>query len=191
MFTLIVKATDKGTPTQSSNPHATIKITVIDVNEHSPEITNLPGTKTVSENEKVGFEIFTVLVIDKDTADLITITIETTGPFRIEEGVIITTGELDRETEGTYTIRVTATDGTFTDVQTLTITVGDVNDQKPTFTVKDQTVTVSEDEPVGFECATVIATDGDLGSNAVVMYIIKSGNDDDSFAVDMVNGNVL
>ena len=187
MFTLIIEARDGGSPSRTAT--AELKINIIDVNEHSPVITNLPSTTSVPEGEAAGYEVFTVLATDADTSDVLTFTIDAGVPFAIDSnnGKITTTEVLDRETKDSYTVRVTVSDGTFTDVEDLTVTVSDMNDNKPVFTNINKEVSVSENEPIGFEVETVEAKDDDSGSNAMIVYSIISGNDDDIFEIDTVS----
>ena len=64
-YTLTVRARDHGqTPLEDT---ATVDITILDINDNSPQITNLPTTQKVSENKKPGDSVFSVTATDKDT----------------------------------------------------------------------------------------------------------------------------
>lgn len=186
-YTLTVLATDKGSPSLQSNPNATVTITVSNVNEHAPVITNLPTTVNILEGKAPGYNVFKVEATDRDTGDTIVFSISD-GPFLIEpsSGMITTTERLDREAFASYTITVTASDGKLTDQEELTVTVIDINDNAPVFTVKNVKVTVAEDKPVNEEITTVKATDGDIGSNSMIMYSIVSGNGEEKFKINEV-----
>lgn len=186
MYTLTVRATDKGMPAQHSNPDATIKITVTNSNDNTPEIKNEPYAPEIVENVPVGTTVITVVATDAD-GDTLYFNITTPNvPFTIdhETGVITTTGVIDREHKESYTFTVVVSDGKNTDETTVTVTIKDENDNAPV--VPDITKMISEGQPKQSVVVTVKATDEDTGVNGEVMYEIISGNEDEVFSINMV-----
>ena len=113
-------------------------------------------------------------------------------------GVITLTGSLDYEMDEVITLRVRATDMNSpaeTATLTLTVNVGDVNDETPAFVVADNTngleyaPTIREDHAIGSEVARVQATDDDgTAPNNAVRYEITGGNTGNVFRIDAVTG---
>lgn len=63
-YTLTVRATDHGaTPLAETT---TVDITILDVNDNSPVIKNLPQTVKVSEGKQVGSVVFVLSATDED-----------------------------------------------------------------------------------------------------------------------------
>lgn len=188
MYTLVIRATDGGSPAMTSSTDATVKVIVSNANEHAPVITNLPYTESVGEEMDAPMIVFTVTATDQDN-DAITFSIDTNGPFTINvnTGVITTTGKLDRETTDTYVIKVTATDGNLSTMKSLTVMVTDKNDNKPVMVSKDYQMNIPESEPVDSVVVTVEATDMDIGDNGMVMYMIIAGNELSHFKINKVN----
>jgi len=63
-YSLTVRVTDHGqSPLQDTT---TVDITILDINDNSPKIINLPATEQVSEGKNIGDTLFTVSASDKD-----------------------------------------------------------------------------------------------------------------------------
>ena len=63
-YSLTVRVTDHGqSPLHDTT---TVVVTILDTNDNSPEIKNLPATEQVTEGKNVGDTLFTVSAIDKD-----------------------------------------------------------------------------------------------------------------------------
>jgi len=102
------------------------------------------------------------------------------GHFRIDEdtGSLSVEGVLDRERQSDYKLMVEARDGgqpPLSSVTTVHITLLDANNQSPEFDRPSYSVNVNEDAEVGVVVATITATDGDLGVNAIIHYSITQG----------------
>ncbi|XP_054036153.1 protocadherin Fat 4-like [Dryobates pubescens] len=97
-------------------------------------------------------------------------------PFDInEEGIISTKTKLDYETQNSYTLNVSLSDGNTTDYATVFIKVTDINDNSPVFGVINTTITIPENMPAGTIIISVSATDVDEGFNGLVVYTLKGG----------------
>ena len=123
---------------------------------------------------------------------------EDRGDFAMnqETGDVSLNTALDYETRQEYTLVILAVDEGISPPSTqsataqLRITVTDINDSPPVFTAQTYTAQVSETAAVGTSVFTVTATDQDGPVNAVVRYVIISGNVGSRFAVHAVTGEV-
>ena len=116
-------------------------------------------------------------------------------PFNIDisSGLIATTtNTIDRETTPLFTFTVIVEDNTVSprrDSETVTVQVVDVNDNHPVFMSTPYSGTIDENSlvniPVG---VTVIATDGDIGTNAAITYFIIGGDKNTHFKIDSSTG---
>ena len=63
-YSLTVRVTDHGqSPLHDTT---TVDITILDINDNSPKISNLPATEQVTEGKNIGDTLFTVSASDKD-----------------------------------------------------------------------------------------------------------------------------
>ena len=167
----------------------TVLLDVIQVNEHSPQFTQQTYSRSVVEEEPANTTTVVVSAIDLDGGQdgLVSYMIVSSTPpegivdFQVDGfGQVSTTRPLDREIIDFYTLNVSAYDGGSprrVDYATVMIAVMDINDQIPEFGAGTEfNLTVVESRQAGFVIDTLDATDGDLGSNAVVMYDLVDGD---------------
>ena len=102
---------------------------------------NYRNRVSVEENTPPGTVVFQVRATDADYGNnsIITYSLlpsEYSEKFSIgaSSGNITVIGNLDRENTSQITLRITATDGTFTVTSELFVIITDVNDNKPVFT---------------------------------------------------------
>ncbi len=170
----------------------TLTVSVNDVNE-VPVITSNEGGATgavsVDENQMV---VTTVTVTDVDDSDTQTYSL-TGGADQTAFSINSSTGELsfvtapDYEIEDTYEIEITVTDsGGLTGVQTLTVSVNDVN-EAPVITSdgggSSAMVSVDENQTA---VTTVTSSDPDIG--ATHTYSVSGGVDQAAFTIDVAGG---
>ncbi|XP_019645840.1 PREDICTED: protocadherin Fat 4-like [Branchiostoma belcheri] len=200
-YSLTVTVTDQGSTPLSST--AQVGITITPYNEFDPAFSQASYSIAIDEDTAIGVSIGKVTATDADFGsdglpDDVTYSFSTTSSkFYIDEytGDVRVKGALDKETQDTYTLTVVATDsGTTPAVRsnsvTLTITIGDTNDNAPVFSPAAYTAEVPENATVGYNVVTVVASDSDLGVGGTVDYNIVAGNAPDNiFAVDS-SGNV-
>lgn len=91
---------------------------------------------------------------------------------------------LDRETQPTYSLFISARDPDFTAFTEVLITVLDVNEHKPVFNPLKYNVTISEAAGIGSSVLKLTATDKDTGSNSQLVYSIVKGDPRRLFTVD-------
>ncbi|XP_035677121.1 protocadherin Fat 4-like [Branchiostoma floridae] len=201
-YSLTVTATDQGSTPLSATTQ--VGITITPYNEFDPAFGQASYSIAIDEDTAIGISIGQVTATDADYGsnglpDDVTYSFAATSTkFYIDEytGDIRVKGALDKETQDTYTLTVVATDsGTTPAVRsnsvTLTITIGDTNDNAPVFSPAAYTAEVPENATVGYNVVTVIASDSDLGVGGTLDYNIVAGNAPDNiFAVDS-SGNVF
>ena len=155
---LRVIATDENTPPETGR--LTLTVNIDDVNEHAPVFVAADGTNgleyapTIPENTRVGAEIARVRADDADGTSAnntvgYSITSGNTGNvFDIDDnGVITLLTPLNYETDPTYTLTITASDGvagTADATEMVTITLTDINDNAPMVTAPAGTIRTTE-----------------------------------------------
>ncbi|XP_056292165.1 cadherin-23 [Pseudoliparis swirei] len=110
-------------------------------------------------------------------------------------GEVYVNAALDRESVDRYLLKVRAVDSgsppRYTD-HSLTINILDVNDNAPVIeSQRGYNVSISENVGGGTSVLRVIATDEDIGPNAMLFYYITAGNQDLTFRMDRVTGEMV
>ena len=194
--TVTVTATDAG----NASDTVTVTITVTDVNE-LPTFDGEATTRSVSENAGAGANIGApVAATDPDDGQSLIYTLGGTDvdSFRIvsSTGQLQTKDELDRETNASYSVTVSVSDGknadgnpdpATDDTITVTINVTDANDA-PVFPEGPITLTVAENTAAGQNVGPPVeATDED---GDTLTYIL-GGTDVNSFDIVELTGQLL
>jgi hypothetical protein len=159
---------------------AVISIPVIGVNE-MPEV-NLGDVK-IAENQDSLAAIVTLPIVDQD-GDTLTYALVDSSVVTIVDGklVIVDSSAFDAE-NGSVTVELIVTDGTFTDTIDVVINVENVNEFNPVFTTTTTTYTIAENLAKGTVVATIAATDAD-GETLTFSLTDASG----AFAIDAATG---
>ncbi|OXB63864.1 hypothetical protein ASZ78_004159 [Callipepla squamata] len=200
-YTLTVVADDGGPKVDST----VVTITVLDENDNSPQfdITS-DSAVSVPEDSTVGRRVAVVLARDPDAGSNGQVTFSLTAgnvgqAFEIRTtndtyGEVLVARPLDRELLDRYTLRIQASDGGVPPRRkehTLRVTVLDVNDNPPVIdSPLGYNVSVSENVGGGTAVVQVRATDRDTGLNSVLSYYITRGNEDLTFRMDRVTGEI-
>ena len=183
MYTLEIRASDKGSTPRSTTSN--VYISIIDINDHSP-LFMPPYEISIPENTPMSSPVITVSATDNDATTNAELVYAISSGFNAFHFVIdTTTGDisvnvtaLDRETQSSYNLVVTACDKGVpimcTDIG-VTITITDTNDHIPLFSQLVYSFTVLEDRFADFTIGRVIATDLDSGSNGDITFIKMSG----------------
>ena len=189
-YTVVVTVSDGK---QSANK--TFTITVTDVAEAPEFPEDEDGEREVAENAAIGALVDApVRAMDSD-GDTLEYTLGGTDVASFE--IVPTTGqlktlvELDRETAPSYTVEVTASDGTSTDATiAVTITVTDANDA-PVFADAVVRIGVPEDTEPGTAVSedTPVAEVSDPDDDDLT-YSIPSSGDATSFEIDRTTGQL-
>ena len=172
----------------TNNITQTITVTVTDENDNSPMIKSL-NTARVAENTTT---VLTVMAEDADTGTTLTYSITAgadSARFRINQNLGDLTFKTAPDFEGAstdgdddYEVIVTVSDGTNTDMQTITVTLTDVNEPPA---VAAQTFSVTENAAAGTTVSTIAATDPE---DNPLTFSFTPGNLSDAFAINENTG---
>ncbi|XP_021563258.1 protocadherin Fat 4, partial [Carlito syrichta] len=192
---LLVVATDLGTPPQASV--ARVNVSVLDVNDNSPVFYPVQYFAHIQENQPAGSYVTTVSATDPDSGPNGTIRYSISAGDRSrfqvhpQSGVISTRMALDREEKTAYQLQVVATDGgrLQSPAQAIvTVTVLDTQDTPPVFGQAAYSFVVFENVALGYHVGTVSASTMDLHSN--MSYLITTGDQKGMFAVNQATGQL-
>ena len=175
-YNLLVVASD------GDNQNSThVLISVLDLNDESPTF-ELPlyDPQPISEGLAVGSVVERVRATDQDEGSNGEVRYASSNidqKFRLNSttGEILISSSLDYEENRMYMFDVVAMDGgrpPLSGTVSVQISVADENDNRPVFAPHSDTVSIRENEPAQTTVATVMATDADSGSNAVIQYEI-------------------
>ncbi|XP_078703598.1 cadherin EGF LAG seven-pass G-type receptor 2-like [Branchiostoma floridae x Branchiostoma belcheri] len=190
---IVVQATDEGLPPRSAT--ATVSVHVIDVNDNGPIFTQVHYNVSVTENDDNKL-VLTVAATDADigTNGRVRYSLIGADNFTIGEltGDISSTFNFDRESVSYYNFTVLAVDGgdpPYTSSAEISVTVADVNDNRPVFLGTPYRQKVAEDTPLYTSVFTLTATDADSRENGTVSYDEKpAGICGDLFFVNSASG---
>uniref|UniRef100_A0A670YLY7 FAT atypical cadherin 4 n=1 Tax=Pseudonaja textilis TaxID=8673 RepID=A0A670YLY7_PSETE len=190
-YTLTVKASDRGTPTQSAVVQ--VLINVLDENDNAPKFSQI-FSALVPENAPLGYTVTRVTTSDEDAGinAISRYSIRNTNiPFVINPntGDITISRLLNREDTDRYRIRVSAHDSGWTVSTDVTIFVTDINDNSPRFTKPSYYLDYPESNEVGSRVTQISATDPDEGTNGQVFYFIKSQSE--FFRINASTGEIF
>ena len=185
-ITLNISAIDAPGGSLQFSAFTTVSIGVLDVNDNAPVFTINHQYKSIAENTPVNTSIaqYSATDVDQGTNSAILYSISIPGHFNIDpsSGVVSVGSELDRETNPTHSIEISAIDQAQQDrktsVATLSVNIDDVNDNAPIFSSLHYLVVVEEDTLVSMVVLTVQASDLDTGTNGDVLYTIISQSAD-------------
>uniref|UniRef100_A0A8C4QVA8 Protocadherin 8 n=1 Tax=Eptatretus burgeri TaxID=7764 RepID=A0A8C4QVA8_EPTBU len=192
-----VEARDRGV--NAVPAYAKVLVSVLDVNDNSPQIqvrsilgfnvlslAEVGGSLVVLEDAAPGAFIALVRVTDSDaeangqvSCMLLGAPGEPPPPFSLRssaepgEWAFVTSGSLDRERAAAWNLTLVARDeGTppLAARKTVSVTVGDVNDNGPLFGQPRYEFRLHENNVPGAYLGTVSASDPDLGSNGRLAY---------------------
>ena len=181
--TLVISASN---PDGIQTSQVNIIVNVIDVLDSTPILLN-PGTVTVQEN----LPMYTFVTSLADTSNISRpvfysiVDGNALGHFFIEPltGILRTTMQLDREAVPSYQLTVQgAFESGFETNVSLTVTVGDVNDQTPQFPSAYLSYSIPENASLNVPLINLNVTDLDEQSNA--LYVISDGLAASFFSVD-------
>ncbi|KAM7338028.1 hypothetical protein ACRRTK_004147 [Alexandromys fortis] len=196
VYNLIARATDGG----GRFCHSSVLLLLEDVNDNPPVFSSNHYTACVYENTATKALLTRVQAVDPDVGInrkvVYSLEDSASGVFSIDSssGVIILEQPLDREQQSSYNISVRATDQSpgqsLSSLASVTITVLDINDNPPVFERRDYLVTVPEDTSLGTQVLSVFATSKDIGTNAEITYLIRSGNEQGKFRINPKTGGI-
>ncbi|XP_065207257.1 fat-like cadherin-related tumor suppressor homolog isoform X3 [Planococcus citri] len=197
-YDLNVTVYDLGKPQKSVS--RTFSIVVLDVNDNPPKFEKNLVNLRVLENIENGTIIHRFNATDIDEGDNAKVTysiVYDAREFAVDPvtGVLYVAAPLDREKQSFYELILRASDGA-NDLMSLhsdalvRITIDDVNDNSPNFSLPRYTVRAREDIPVGTVIAILTATDPDLDLGGKVKYHIIGEEAENVFSIDSTTGTV-
>ncbi|XP_021113438.1 cadherin EGF LAG seven-pass G-type receptor 3 isoform X2 [Heterocephalus glaber] len=194
-YALRIRAQDAGRPPLSNNT-GLASIQVVDINDHTPIFVSTPFQVSVLENAPLGHSVIHIQAVDADHGENARLEYSLTGvapdtPFVINSatGWVSVSGSLDRESVEHYFFGVEARDHgspLLSASASVTVTVLDVNDNRPEFTMKEYHLRLNEDAAVGTSVVSVTAVDRD--ANSAISYQITGGNTRNRFAISTQGG---
>ncbi|XP_004685264.1 PREDICTED: protocadherin-23 [Condylura cristata] len=189
-YSLIVQATDKGTPRLSGT--TIVKIEVTDINDNAPVF--LPSEAVeIAENSLPGTVVTRISAHDVDLNPMLIYSFakksDSGNKFAIDwsTGVVVLVKMLDFEEAPEYELLIGISDSLYHTEGTLIVRVLDVNDNPPVFSQNSYQVTVPESLPGGSFVLRVTATD--VENNENISYRILPSSKE--FAIDPVNGTIF
>ena len=163
----------------NSSSTADITFQLLDINDNEPMITNLLSQYDINENSAIGTEVFTVTAMDADLGlnAIVSYSISS-SPFTINEntGIVTVDASLDYEDTTEYLVTITASDGTLSSNQSVTIRVIDVNDNAPEFSMSSYTAQLTEHSSINTSVVNISATDNDSGAFGMISYALEGDN---------------
>ena len=196
-YTLTIEATDTGEPAKKSEP-LRITVEIVNENDEEPIFEEDEYTFTLVENNMEMEQVDCVQAPDNDEGEFGDVVYniidegENPGFFSINQnsGCISAMKVIDRETLPEFQLRVQAQDRAnpaLTDTADVTVIIGDVNDNEPTFTQPIYLFYISPDHPISESIGSVTADDPDSDNNALFDYEIVSENSE----VEVSDGGVV
>ncbi|CAL4064237.1 unnamed protein product, partial [Meganyctiphanes norvegica] len=166
-YELTVEACDKGSEPKCST--CPVVLEIVPLASSSPNAPTILDSKitavSVLETDPIGQHVKLVNAIDEDGDDLWFDIIggNNHGKFTIgsDSGSLMIAGHLDAEIMDLYNLTIAVTDGVNSITCQVVISVLDVNDNRPTFTLPQYEVEISENTSPGTTIYTLTATDAD------------------------------
>ncbi|XP_072240912.1 protocadherin-23 [Leuresthes tenuis] len=197
-FAFTVTATDQAErQDQRKQTSMTAQLYLLDVNDNRPVFVSA-DTVQMMEDSEVGSLLHHFVAIDGDQGEngVVSFSIlagNKKGFFTLEEktGLLFLSIPLDYETQRVHRLTVRAVDHglpSLSSTQTLTVEVGDVNDQAPVFSQTFYNSSVAENRDPGEPVLQVSATDLDSEENAVVWYSLLPGPGYELFSINPYTG---
>ncbi|CAG9854996.1 unnamed protein product [Phyllotreta striolata] len=194
-FVLNVTASDHGNPSKTTAME--LKLIVQSFVDAAPKFLEVQYVVEVAEDVAVDTVITKLSARSGLTeANNLTFILPSDETFRINSptGEVLAKKRLDREAIDTYVLTVFVSDSSYKttlfDTTTLIIKVTDINDNVPKFrTGSCYRLSVPENSETSV-VHTMVAEDGDEGSNGEVYYTITSGNAGNKFSIDTKTGEL-
>ncbi|XP_069544554.1 protocadherin alpha-8-like [Brachyistius frenatus] len=204
-YEIDIKASDKGTVPLATDK--SVIITIVDLNDNSPEIEVTSFSSAIPEDSKLGRTVALISVNDNDSGlnGKVICSISEDVPFTLTPSLqenmysIVTKSLLDREHQSKYDVTIVAKDAgepSLSSHRIISVTVSDVNDNSPEFSINPYTFYVAENNIAGTSLFFVSAYDSDEGENALISYnIVRNGDEHKKFSsflnINSENGDIV
>ena len=209
-YMLIIEARNVASNGYRFSSFLLVTIVVTDVNNNSPEFRDI-SPQAILESRAINTVVFTVQATDIDSGSNGEVTYAISGgnvgnTFSIDRltGQVNLTTPLDRETTASYKLEIRALDGGVPNQQHSTLTVDisvlDENDNPPTFSPGNYSISVYEfpHTATGSRIIQVMAEDRDLGPPLNYNLVLLEGTfmseprnpSPDTFSIDYDTGEI-
>ncbi|XP_064640913.1 neural-cadherin-like isoform X2 [Lineus longissimus] len=197
MIKVVIEAKDRGNPSRSAT--ATATVTIEDVNDNDPKFIQNSYEVKIPENLPKDTAFFSISATDPDLSSQghlsFTLDAESRKAFSIEDVPVTNSAiikvynpvllNFEKPNFNDKVVVTVKDEDSRSATATVTVILLDVNDNVPTFTKPDQSVSMYENLPAGTEVAKFPAVDGDRGVNGEIMYGISIVTDPTrSLAID-------
>uniref|UniRef100_UPI00358E79AE cadherin-7-like n=1 Tax=Myxine glutinosa TaxID=7769 RepID=UPI00358E79AE len=196
IYTLLAQVVDRASGLPLEPPSQFI-VKVQDINDNEPRFPAMPYIATVPERAPTGTLVLQVSATDADDASYGN---SARVMYRILQGqpyfsIDPHTGEirtalpdLDREARSSFQLVIEAKDmagqrGGLAGTTTVTISLGDVNDNPPSFPQQTYRMAVSEGSVPGSEVGRLSADDPDEGQNRLTTFRLRGGDGTGVFSI--------
>ena len=199
-YSLTVRAQDSLGSQEERRTDTIVNIVVIDVNDNTPLCSPSLLSETYDENYPIRSPLLQLNCTDDDTSeefhalnyDIASVNgdASATGQFAISNtGVLTLETEFDYELTKAFNILIRTFDNgspALLTTATVQLTVNNVNEHSPIFTMPTYTVNLKEKTSIGSLVTTVKATDNDI--NDIVTYYFDPASD--QFSIDPATGDI-
>ncbi|XP_052430104.1 protocadherin alpha-3-like [Carassius gibelio] len=182
-----------------------VEVEISDINDHSPSFPEKEQRLRIYENTLPGadYQLQAAKDPDSGTNSIRSYKLSPNDHFeiRVRESdedkmpFLVLKKAVDREITNTYKLLLTAVDGgnpPRSGTLNITISILDINDNRPVFSRETYSVTLSENSIIGSMVVRVNATDMDEGTNSDIEYSFATLNSKghDVFELDQVTGEI-
>ncbi|XP_012875753.1 PREDICTED: protocadherin alpha-9-like [Dipodomys ordii] len=165
VYNIQVEASDRGLPPLAG--HCTVLVQVVDINDNAPQLTLTSLALPISEDTQPGTVVTLINVFDRDSGNngQVTCSLTPDTPFTLVSTFknyysLILESTLDRETESTYELVVTARDRGSPPLwatASVSVEVADVNDNAPVFAQAEYEGACAPGKPV-LVCSSAVGS---------------------------------
>ncbi|XP_026049843.1 protocadherin beta-15-like [Astatotilapia calliptera] len=204
-YEIEIQASDKGMAPLTTEK--SVKIKIVDLNDNAPEIEVTSFSSSIPEDSRPGTTVALISVNDLDSGlnGKVICFVGEDVPFALSPSLqdkmfsLVTKSPLDREKQSQYELTITAKDAgqpPLSSEKTISVTVSDVNDNRPEFSLSPYTFYVIEGNSPGASVFSVNASDRDENDNARISYhIIRDGSEENKVTsflnINSENGEIL
>ncbi|XP_072530150.1 protocadherin gamma-A4-like [Salminus brasiliensis] len=197
-YVIDIQASDKGSPPFTADKSVVLKI--LDINDNAPEIEVTSFSSSIREDSRPGTTVALISISDLDSGinGNVFCTLSKHIPFKLTQSSqknlysLVTTSLLNREIMNEYDVTLVAKDDgqpPLSSIKTITVQIGDVNDNCPEFSNSPYMFYVTENNSPGTSLFSVSASDQDLNKNAIVSYQIWREGIENNKYVSFININ--
>ncbi|XP_003384857.1 PREDICTED: protocadherin Fat 4-like [Amphimedon queenslandica] len=195
-YSITIQATDggiSGNATNSNSANTTLNVTVLDINDNAPRLSQLAYVQFIYTNHSLLSTVLQVECSDGDLSENGTISYSIDpahDSFSINsEGSVLLTSEQMEQTVHSFNVLCTdMSTAPLSSSALVTIVVSKDQFEAPTFTNNSYSVSIPEDQGMLEPFLTVSATSNESGVS--IVYSISNGNEGTAFFIDPSSGNI-